>query len=58
MFNEQVLRLNGLNPQKVSALAFGLGIERVAMLKFGINNIRSFYENNIKFLEQFKFYGE
>lgn len=58
MINEQVLTLNGLNPKKISGLAFGIGIERIAMLKFGITNIRAFYENNTKFLEQFAFYKE
>ncbi|PTD31449.1 phenylalanine--tRNA ligase subunit alpha [Mycoplasma leachii] len=58
MINEQVLKLNGLDPTKCSGLAFGIGIERIAMLKFNISNIRNFYENNVKFLEQFKFYSE
>lgn len=58
MINEQVLTLNGLNPKEISGLAFGIGIERIAMLKFGITNIRAFYENNTKFLEQFTFYKE
>ncbi|AUF83468.1 phenylalanine--tRNA ligase subunit alpha [Mesoplasma syrphidae] len=58
MINDQVMELNGLDPKTQSALAFGIGIERIAMLKFGINNIRNFYENNTKFLDQFKFYGE
>ncbi|PPE06260.1 phenylalanine--tRNA ligase subunit alpha [Mesoplasma corruscae] len=58
IINEQVMKLNGMDPSKNTALAFGVGIERIAMLKFGISNIRSLYENNIKFLEQFKFYGE
>ncbi|WP_026389551.1 phenylalanine--tRNA ligase subunit alpha [[Acholeplasma] multilocale] len=58
MINQQVMELNGLNPEKTTGLAFGIGVERIAMLKFGINNIRNFYENNTKFLDQFKFYGE
>ncbi|WP_031543090.1 phenylalanine--tRNA ligase subunit alpha [Mesoplasma photuris] len=58
MINEQVMELNGLDPKTTTGLAFGIGVERIAMLKFGINNIRSFYENNVKFLDQFKFYGE
>ncbi|ATZ16521.1 phenylalanyl-tRNA synthetase alpha subunit [Entomoplasma freundtii] len=57
MINEQVMSLNGLNPKTTTGLAFGVGIERIAMLKFGVNNIRAFYENNLKFLEQFRFYG-
>ncbi|ATQ35557.1 phenylalanine--tRNA ligase subunit alpha [Mesoplasma entomophilum] len=58
IINEQVMLLNGMDPEKNTALAFGAGIERIAMLKFGISNIRNLYENNVKFLEQFKFYGE
>jgi phenylalanyl-tRNA synthetase alpha chain len=50
--------LNGLDPKQISGLAFGIGVERIAMLKFGVTNIRLFYENNIKFLEQFTFYKE
>ncbi|WP_025251152.1 phenylalanine--tRNA ligase subunit alpha [Spiroplasma sabaudiense] len=57
MFNENVLRLNGINPQKNTALAFGVGVERIAMLKYGISNIRDFYENDIRFLNQFHFFG-
>ncbi|AVN63781.1 phenylalanine--tRNA ligase subunit alpha [Mesoplasma florum] len=58
IINEQVMLLNGMDPEKNTALAFGAGIERIAMLKFGISNIRNLYENNVQFLEQFKFYGE
>lgn len=57
MIAPQVLILNGLDPNEVGGLAFGIGIERVAMLKFGIKNIRDFYENDIRFLNQFKFFG-
>ncbi|AXK51301.1 phenylalanine--tRNA ligase subunit alpha [Spiroplasma alleghenense] len=57
MFNENVLKLNGINPQKNTALAFGVGVERIAMLKYGISNIRDFYENDIRFLNQFHFFG-
>jgi len=41
------------NPEKYSGFAFGMGIERIAMLKYGIDNIRLFYENDVRFLEQF-----
>ncbi|PPE05444.1 phenylalanine--tRNA ligase subunit alpha [Williamsoniiplasma lucivorax] len=58
MINQQVMEVNGLDPKKLTGLAFGIGIERIAMLKFGINNIRLFYENNVEFLEQFPFYGK
>ena len=43
----------GYNPKKVQGFAFGLGVERIAMLKYGIKDIRLFYENDLRFLEQF-----
>ncbi|AEM68659.1 phenylalanine--tRNA ligase subunit alpha [Mycoplasma putrefaciens] len=58
MINQQVMQLNGLDPLTTTGLAFGIGIERICMLKFGITNIRDFYENNVKFLDQFLFYPE
>jgi len=53
MIDPNVLKGVGYNPEKVSGFAFGMGIERIAMLKYGIDNIRLFYENDIRFLEQF-----
>ncbi|MGH7851546.1 MAG: phenylalanine--tRNA ligase subunit alpha, partial [Thermodesulfobacteriota bacterium] len=43
----------GYDPDKYSGFAFGMGIERITMLKFGINDIRLFFENDIRFLKQF-----
>jgi phenylalanyl-tRNA synthetase alpha chain len=43
----------GYDPEEVSGFAFGLGVERIAMLKYGINDIRQFFENDGRFLEQF-----
>jgi phenylalanyl-tRNA synthetase alpha chain len=43
----------GIDPEKVTGFAFGLGIERIAMLKYGIGDIRMFYENDVRFLGQF-----
>ena len=43
-----------INPNKYSGLAFGLGIERFAMLAYKINDLRIFFENDINFLDQFK----
>jgi len=48
-----VLRMGGYDPDLVSGFAFGMGIERIAMLKYGINDIRTFYENDLRFLNQF-----
>tara|TARA_B100001063_G_scaffold245017_1_gene279422 strand:- start:2692 stop:3417 length:726 start_codon:yes stop_codon:yes gene_type:complete len=52
--NPIVLENCGINSKKYSGLAFGLGIERIAMLKFGVNDIRDFYKSNLDFLSQFK----
>jgi phenylalanyl-tRNA synthetase alpha chain len=43
----------GYDTEKVSGFAFGMGIERIAMLKFGVNDIRLFFENDVRFLNQF-----
>ncbi len=53
MVNPQVLRNVGLDPEQVSGYAFGMGIERIAMIKYGINDLRLLYENDIRFLKQF-----
>jgi len=49
-----VFRAVGYDPETWSGFAFGMGIERIAMLKFGINDIRMFYQNDLRFLEQFE----
>jgi phenylalanyl-tRNA synthetase alpha chain len=43
----------GYDPEEYSGFAFGLGLERIAMLKYGISDIRLFFENDARFLEQF-----
>lgn len=53
MVHPNVLENVGFDPQRVSGFAFGLGVERFAMLRYGITNIRCFYENDIRFLRQF-----
>jgi len=53
MVHPQVLRNVGYDPEEVTGWAFGMGIERIAMLKFGIDDIRLFYENDLRFLRQF-----
>jgi phenylalanyl-tRNA synthetase alpha chain len=45
--------INRYDPEVISGFAFGLGVERVAMLKYGINDIRLFFENDLRFLRQF-----
>ena len=51
--NWEELRLNGYDPKQVNAFAFGMGVERIAMLKYGIDDLRLFYENDMRFLNQF-----
>lgn len=46
--------MSGIDVEKYSGFAFGLGIERVAMLKYNIDDIRHFYQNDLRFLKQFK----
>ena len=52
--NPIVLENCGIDSKKFSGLAFGLGVERIAMLKHGVKDIRDFYRSNLDFLEQFK----
>lgn len=54
MVDPNVLKNCGINPDEYSGYAFGMGIERIAMLLYQIGDIRMFYENDIRFLEQFK----
>ena len=54
IINPIVLKNCNIDPEKYSGLAFGLGVERIAMLKYGVNDIREFYKSNLDFLGQFK----
>ena len=54
MVDPNVFKSVGYNSKKWKGFAFGMGIERIAMIKYGISDIRKFYQGNIKFLEQFK----
>ena len=54
MVHPNVLRLNGYDDKKYKGFAFGIGIDRVAMLKYGIDDIKRFYTNDIDFIEQFR----
>ena len=53
MIHPEVFRFVGYDSQKYSGFAFGMGVERITMLRFGIDDIRLFYENDMRFLEQF-----
>lgn len=54
MIDPNVLEKTGHDPEKFSGYAFGMGVERIAMLKYKINDIRHFFNNDIRFLRQFK----
>ena len=54
MVHPNVLKMNGYDPEVYSGFAFGIGIERVAMLRYGIDDIRKFYQDDVRFLHQFK----
>ena len=49
-----ILENCSIDSQKYSGMAFGLGLERIAMLKYGVTDIRDFYKSNLDFLDQFK----
>ncbi len=51
--NKKVLEMSGIDSNVYSGLAFGLGIERITMIKYGISDIRTLFENNVAFLQQF-----
>jgi len=53
MVNPHVLEMCGYDPEEYSGFAFGIGIERVAMLRYGIDDIRRFYQNDVRFLKDF-----
>jgi phenylalanyl-tRNA synthetase alpha chain len=53
MIDPEVFRFVGYDPEAYTGFAFGLGVERIAMLQVGLNDIRIFFENNLQFLKQF-----
>lgn len=53
MVHPNVLKNSGIDPKKYQGFAFGMGIERIAMLKYGIDDLRLFFDNDLRFLEQF-----
>jgi phenylalanyl-tRNA synthetase alpha chain len=53
MVDPEVFRNVGYDSDEFTGFAFGLGLERIAMLKFGISDIRLFFDNDMRFLEQF-----
>jgi phenylalanyl-tRNA synthetase alpha chain len=53
MVHPNVLRAVGIDPERYTGFAFGLGVERFAMLRYGVDDLRSFFENDVRFLKQF-----
>ena len=53
MVHPNVLTNSGIDPEKYSGYAFGMGIERLAMLYYGVRDLRTFYDNDVSFLKQF-----
>ena len=53
MVHPNVLRMSGYDPTQVSGFAFGMGVERIAMLAYGVDDLRLFYDNDVRFLHQF-----
>jgi phenylalanyl-tRNA synthetase alpha chain len=53
MIDPEVFRFVGYDPKDVSGFAFGMGVERITMLKFGIEDMRLFFQNDLRFLRQF-----
>jgi phenylalanyl-tRNA synthetase alpha chain len=53
MVHPNVLRNCGIDPERYTGFAFGLGVERFAMLRYGVDDLRSFFENDLRFLQQF-----
>ena len=54
MVHPNVLKVGNIDTEKYTGFAFGMGVERVAMLKYGVEDIRLFYENDMRFINQFK----
>ena len=53
MVHPNVLKNCGIDPERYTGFAFGLGVERFAMLRYGVNDLRAFFENDVRFLKQF-----
>jgi len=57
MVHPNVLRASGVDPERYTGYAFGAGIDRLAMLRYGVNDLRLFFENDVRFLRQFRTFG-
>jgi phenylalanyl-tRNA synthetase alpha chain len=54
MVHPNVLRMSGIDPEEFQGFAFGMGAERLAMLRYGVNDLRLFFDNDLRFLAQFR----
>lgn len=54
MVHPSVLKMSGIDPEKYQGFAFGMGVERLAMLRYGVNDLRLFFDNDLRFLAQFR----
>ena len=54
MVHPNVLRASGVDPEKYTGYAFGMGIDRLAMLRYGVNDLRLLFENDLRLLQQFR----
>ena len=57
MVHPNVLKASGVDPERYTGYAFGAGIDRLAMLRYGVNDLRLFFENDVRFLRQFRTFG-
>ena len=53
MVHPNVLRNVDIDPEEFTGYAFGMGVERLAMLRYGVDDLRLFFENDLRFIEQF-----
>jgi phenylalanyl-tRNA synthetase alpha chain len=53
MVHPNVLKNCGIDPERYTGFAFGMGVERLAMLRYGVTDLRAFFENDVRFLRQF-----
>jgi phenylalanyl-tRNA synthetase alpha chain len=54
MVHPNVLKAVNIDPEVYTGFAFGMGVERLTMLRYGVNDLRSFFENDLRFLKQFR----
>jgi phenylalanyl-tRNA synthetase alpha chain len=53
LVHPKVLEMSGIDSERYTGYAFGMGVERLTMLRYGVNDLRLFFENDLNFLEQF-----